>query len=53
MIKEAKNKQIKEGVDKGVDNKYFYPNLGITIEASSQEEADKKAASFGESNSIE
>ena len=52
MIKGAKDKQIKEGVDKEVENEYFYPSLGITIKASSQEEADKKAVSLSEDNSV-
>ena len=52
MIKGAKDKQIKEGVDKEAENEYFYPSLGITIKASSQEEADEKAVSLSEDNSV-
>lgn len=46
MIKETKNKQIKDAEDKELE--YFYPSYGVTIKASSKEEADKKLADLVE-----
>lgn len=46
MLKDSKNKMMssddKEVKNKGVDEPYFFPEHGITVQATSQEEAQEK-----------
>lgn len=48
-MEKGRDNKMMEADDKGVKTKdstraYFFPNEGITVEASSQEEADAKLA---------
>lgn len=53
MEKGNKNKIIKEEKNKTENEQaYFYPTHGITIKASSKEEADKELAKLLKDNSV-
>lgn len=52
MIKDAQNKMQNNDSDKNVSEEFFFPEQGITVSASSKQEADKKLEDILKANKI-